>query len=396
MTSRERILGAFRGESIDRVPFAPNIYQWFHVRRANGTLPSELEGMEHPFEVLRFLGADILARWDTQACARAIFTAGRFSEQYRGSSAGTSDRITAFNHYPPGCDECRRQFETPYGPLTEQWNYSQSANADFQSEFMWKNWDDFPKIKFFLESRDYEFDAQSFRGWFDRAGPDGVVMVHLTQSPLKTFHWLAGAERTTYFAADHPKEMQELAAIHEEKAIALLNQTLDFSHAEVFVSLDNLDSAFYSPSLYERYCHPFFMRAASLIHTRNKVFVVHACGHTRALLPQVAASGVDCLEGITPPPVGNVDFGRIRSLTAPRRFVINGGIEVHHVEDNINAESRIHDYTRRLFGEIGDLRGFIYASSCNTSPAAPWENIIHFRNASLEYGNIRRLDIKDH
>jgi uroporphyrinogen-III decarboxylase len=383
MTGQERILAAFRGQPVDRVPFAPNIYQWFYVRRAQGTLPPQLADARHPIDALRVLGADILTRWDTQASTRAVFSAGRLEETYGGDSPSPETRITAYNAYPPGSNECVRRFHTPFGPLTERWSYSESAVADFEAEFMWKDWDDYRRIRYFLEARDYTFDAPHFYAWQDRVGSDGAVMVHLTQSPWKTLHWLAGAERIAYFVADHPQEMDELAAIHERKALALLDSILPDPRTGLFISLDNLDSAFYSPRLYDRFCHSFFAQAAERIHAAGKLFIVHACGHSRALLSRVAADRIDCLEGITPPPVGDVAFGRIREWTAAHpAFTINGGLELHHLVGPTGARARIHAYTENLFRELGDKRGFIYASSCNTPPETPWENLEHFRDAA--------------
>ena len=122
-------------------------------------------------------------------------------------------------------------------------------------------------------------------------------MCHITQSPLKMLHWLAGPQNATYFIIDHPEETKELARIHEEKALALLEQVVDLPETEIFFSGDNLDSMFYPPRFYRDYCDSFFTRAAEIIHRRGKRFVVHACGRNHKLLPLVGASGVDCLEG---------------------------------------------------------------------------------------------------
>jgi hypothetical protein len=124
-------------------------------------------------------------------------------------------------------------------------------------------------------------------------------MCHITQSPLKMLHWLAGPQNATFFIVDHPEETKALARIHEEKALALLQQVVDMPEAEIFFSGDNLDTMFYPPRFYRDYCQSFFSRAAEIIHRRGKRFVVHACGRNKKLLPLVGASGVDCLEGIS-------------------------------------------------------------------------------------------------
>ena len=388
MTGRERILAVFRGEKVDFVPFSPNIYQWFYYHLANGKLPAEIAHARHPFDALRHLGADILARWDTQLATREIYTAGEFSEFYSGETGEDEPLITSFNCYPPRKNKCARKFVSPYGTLTQTWAYTKEAGADFELGFWWKSWDEYPAVRFMLECLEYTFDAAEFHRWVERVGADGVVMAHLTESPLKRLHWLAGPENASLFIMDHPAEMQALARIHERKALTLLEDIVDNLETEIFISLDNLDSVFYPPYFYKDYCQSFFSQAAEIIHRRGKFFVVHACGHNRVLLPLVGKSGVDCLEGITPPPLGDVELNEARQLAGSENFVVNGGMDAPHQEITEDTEARLHEYTRRQMESMGDKRYFIFASSCNTSYLTPWENLVCFRDAAREYGGL--------
>lgn len=381
MTGRERILAAFHGGEIDRAPFCPNIYYWFYRNLAAGTLPAAVDSARHPFDALRALGADILARWDTQKATKEVFLAGEYSEEYAGESGFARPLITAFNTYPAGRNQVRRRFETPFGTLTSSWTVTPEAGADFESEFWWKRWEEYSAIRYMLEARDYQFDAALFDEWTGRVGEDGVMMVHITQSPLKTFHWLAGAEQANFFLADHPKQMRELAEIHQAQALNFLEAVVDHPTAQIFISLENLDSFFYSPSLYHEYCNEFFRRAGRIIHSRGKKFVAHACGHNRILLPAVAAAGVDCLEGLTPPPLGDVPLAEARELARSPELVINGGI-VGELLERADARERIFEYTRQLFQAMGDRRRFLFASSCSTPANARWENLEAFRDAA--------------
>ncbi len=385
MTGRERILAAFRGEAPDTVPFAPNIYYWFYNRLARGALPGQIAGARHPFDALRFLGADILARWDTQHATREVYTAGTFTDEFTGDSPFDRPVVTAFNTYPPRKSIRRQQLVTPYGTLTHTWTLSPEAGADFESEYWWKHWSEYNAIRFLLETRDYVFDRDLFRSWVRRVGDDGVVMVHLTQSPLKTFHWLAGPHNASLFLIDHPEQMKALARIHEAKVLATI---VDLPETEVFISLDNLDSAFHPPYFYKDYCDSFYTRAAEIIHRRRKIFCVHACGRNKALMPLVGRSKIDCLEGLTPPPMGDVPLGEARRMTAYDNFTVNGGMDAPRMETRQDAEPRLHQYTRALFDSMGDKRHFIYASSCATPALTPWENLIFARDAAREYGRL--------
>ncbi len=386
MTGRGRLMAAFHGGSPDTVPFSPNLYYWFYNHYTNGTMPDELDGACHPLDALRALGADVLARWDTQHATRELYREGEFYDEFAGNSRYERTLVTAFNIYPPHRNLRCRRFVTPHGALTHTWTLSEHAGADFESEYWWKDWSEYRSVRFLLETRDYEWDRELFRNWAERVGTDGLVMVHLTQSPLKTFFWLAGPQKASLFLADYPEEMKELAAIHERKALALLEQIVDDDLAQVFISLDNVDSDLYSPRFYRDYCDSFFRRAAEIVHNRGKIFLVHACGRTRVLMPLVGQSGIDCLEGITPPPLGNVPLDEARRMSGCDRFVVNGGMDTPHLEMVGGAESAIHAYTRGLFARMGDRRRFIFASSCTTPVGTPWANLKAFRDAAREYG----------
>lgn len=388
MTGKERILAAFQGETPDMVPFAPNIYQWFYYNLINHQLPAEVADAQHPFDVLRYLGAEILARWDTQWTTRTVYREGTYSEEYTGYSDWDKPMMTAFNVYPPHKTERHRRFECPYGTLSQVWTFTPEAGADFESKYWWTKWDEYEAVRFMVETREYVFDTEQFHGWVERAGDDGIVMPNITESPLKMLHWLAGPQNATLFIIDHPKEMEALAKIHEAKALDLLESVVDNPDTDIFISHDNLDTVFYPPRFYKTYCHDFFARAAEIIHSRNKFLMVHACGRNRVLLPLVGQAKVDALEGVTPPPLGDVELKEVQSMTGYKNFTVNGGMDPRHQELTEDAEARLHDYTRHLFESMGDKRHFIFASSCNTSPLTPWENLIYFRDAAREHGRI--------
>ena len=82
MTGQERILAAFNGGGTDLVPFAPNICVSFYYHRYHGTLPTELAHTQHPFDVLRRLDADILARWDTRWAVKEVYNAGEYHSEF--------------------------------------------------------------------------------------------------------------------------------------------------------------------------------------------------------------------------------------------------------------------------------------------------------------------------
>lgn len=64
MSGKERILCVLSGGIPDRVPFVPNIWQWFYANQTLGTLPTELREVREPVEALRVMGADVMSKFD--------------------------------------------------------------------------------------------------------------------------------------------------------------------------------------------------------------------------------------------------------------------------------------------------------------------------------------------
>ncbi len=400
MNGRERLLAALTGEQPDAIPFAINLWQWFYATRSRNALPAEIAHAQHPLDVLRYLGADILDRWDPFFCTREVYPPGMYFEQYvstlrdpQRAQTVANGMMTSYNYYPPGTDTRQREWHTSEGRLTQVWEYSPDAQTDFENEYLWKDFDsEYGAVRCLVEARDYAFDGEQWAGWVARLGNDGLAMLKVNETPLKALHWLAGPQNATMWILEHPDEMKVLAELHAEKTLRLLESVVDRDDALVFMLLDNMDSMFYAPYMFDEFCRDFLAQAADIIHSRGKYLAVHACGRNKALLSRVGEVKIDMLEGISQPPLGDVWLREVRAGIGYDRFTMNGGMSLHQQEIEEDAENLIHAYTRDLFDGIKASpdggRHFIYASSCNTSPLTPWENILYLRDAARAYGRL--------
>ena len=234
---------------------------------------------------------------------------------------------------------------------------------------------------------DWVPDLEALSAGLEQIGEDGTVIFQLLPSPLKQFHWLAGQVGASYFVADHPQEMQELAAIHERKSLEYLEQVVDLDDVWVYEVADNLDSLFYSPNLFKLFCLPVLKEMAEMIHARGKYLFVHACGRLKKLAPLFLEAGIDCVEGQAPPPIGDWQLHEARALSD--KLIICGGMAAPEQElVGLDAAQQIRAHVRQLFESMGDKRRFLFGSSCNTSPRTPFENLLAFRDAAWEYGSI--------
>jgi len=391
MTGNERLLCAMNGERPDTVPWAPNLHQWFYVNRLRVTLPDDLRHCASPLDVLRHLGAEILTRWDGQVKGRgfpgenARFAACRMTVAWDGPRP---DRplVTAFNTYTGGT-VLRRRLETPHGALTQAWRFEPETGADFEEEHWWKDFDgEYDAVRALVEDRHYNVDPSDAAAAQASVGTDGLVLQEIPESPLKLLYWLAGPENGIFWLADHADRLAELFAIHTRRTLAFVRDLLDRTDARLVLSNDNLDARLAPPAFFERYLLEHYGAVADLVHARGGRLWVHSCGCTRALAPWVAKAGIDCLEGLTPPPVGDFPLDQAHALIGPR-FLVEGGDTCAQQElFNGDAPRLIREYARDLIRSMRGNPRFIYSSSCNTSPRTPWRNIVALRDAVREAG----------
>jgi len=304
MNGKERLLAALAGERPDRVPFAPNIWQWFHVNDYNRTRPPAIGGAATPVEVLRGLGADIFSKFDGIAAVATYRDCGQRVEFGGGLPEGRAP-WASFTTFEGGLTRTDR-LETPAGALTHTWEYRAESGAPFEAEHWWKDFDaDYPAVRFWMENTEWHLDPGALQAGLENVGDDGLIIFQLMPSPLKQFHWLAGQTMASYFITDHPQEMGALARLHEQKSLEYLEAVVDQPGVWVFEVPDNLDSLFYPPAWFRAYCLPVLRRAAEMVHARNKYLFVHACGKLKRLGPQFVEAGLDCVEGQAPPPLGD-------------------------------------------------------------------------------------------
>ena len=388
MNGRERILAALAGETPDRVPFAPNIWQWYHANDYTGTLPEAVRGLGSPVAVLRHLRADIFSKFDSPR-PQPVYGDGRYDFEFAGGLPTGKAPWSSFGDDTFAGGIIRREsIQTPFGTLARAWEYRAETGAPFETAHWWKDFDtEYAAVRHWLKHTDWRLDREALRAGLANVGEEGTIIFELLPSPLKQFHWLAGQVNASYFIMDHPREMDELAQIWAEKSLAYLDTVVDLPGISVYEVADNLDSLFYPPRWFKHFCVPVLSVMAEMIHARGKYLFVHACGKLKALAPLYLEAGLDCVEGQAPPPIGDWPLHEARALS--EKLIVCGGMAAPEQElTGPDAGARIDAYVRDLFASMGDKERFIFASSCNTSPRTPYANLVAFRDAARNYGRL--------
>ncbi|MCX7010392.1 MAG: hypothetical protein NTY53_24655, partial [Kiritimatiellaeota bacterium] len=364
----------------ERMVYAPNYWQWFAHHRNHGTLPPEIGQCQTQLEVIRHLGLDVFSR-NIYCDEQRGWWGGLAESDFQGLEPTTRewldghDRVIA--HTCP----------TPAGTLTERLRYVWAESTLVQEKFLVDDYDSqLDALTEFIRARRWQFLPKRWAEWNARVGADGVVVAGELHSPLKMLHVLLGAQNATYFLMDHPERAAELIALHEAAMLDLVAQ-MAAGGVRVMMCMDNLDAAFHPPHYIEKYSAAFYEKAAQLCHQHDALLFIHACGRQRDNLALIAGLGVDGLEGVAFPPLGDVQLDEALRLTGDG-FIITGGISAQEFE-RLWTRDEIFAYVRELYVRLSPYaHRFILSASCNTPYTAPWDKLVAFRDAWREYGHL--------
>ncbi len=342
MTSRHRLLTVLKGGIPDRVPFAPNIGQWFEYHKANNTLPDELSDCQTEWDAMEALNCDIFSR---RLCAPVRLINAPY------------ETVTE----PLAGDTSRTSIHTPVGTLSSVSRFDRASWTTFTLEHPVKDPDrDLPILQWIIENSQWGFEHQLWDQAEKRLGEKGVLMIPFFQSPIKLIHNWAGQQEGTFILLEREKECDRLFEVYKEKVWKVAREALDAS-ALVFCLMDNLDSLFHTPTLIKRYAFRFYGDLADFFHQRGRLLFSHGDGRLRSLIAMIRDTGLDGLEGIPHPPIGDLNLYEARKIH--KRFIVMGGITAHESEvTGPEALPFIFDYCKGLLDKMRPFGRFIFST----------------------------------
>ncbi len=378
-SGREAVNAVLERRRPERIVYAPNYWQWFvHQQRCG--LPPEIAHCRSQLDVIRALGLDVFSRnvycdqetvWYGGLC-RAVWSGVEVEEQ---ETRDGRDRIFV------------RTYRTAKGTLTERLRYVTAESTLVQEKFLVVDpATELDALEELVRGRRWRFDAEAYSRWAAEVGDDGVVVAGEVFGPLKMLHYAMNPVQTCYLLFDQPERAAELTALHEEATLELV-EAMAAAGVPVMMAMDNLDTQFHPPPLVDQYSASFYERASRACHAHGSLFFIHACGQQRENLARIAGLGVDGLEGVAYPPLGDVELDEAMRLTG-ERFIITGGI-IGPEYNRLASRDEVFAYVRALFDRIRPYaHRFMLAASCSTPYTARWETLVHFRDAWREYGTL--------
>ena len=151
-------------------------------------------------------------------------------------------------------------------------------------------------------------------------GPVGVVTG--TSSLQMLVQHDLGVANFWYAVADYPELVEEAMETYQA-AMQPAYDALDQFDADYFYQGENTSTTMISPDFYRKYSAAHIRQFTRAAKRCGKPSMVHMCGLLRDLMPIFPETGMDGIDCLTPPPVGDCEFAHA-FRTMPKGFFCSG------------------------------------------------------------------------
>jgi uroporphyrinogen-III decarboxylase len=332
LTHRERILAVLAGKKTDHVPYFPDLFYWYRIRKMEGEIPPRFRGMKL-YDIYRELDCGI-CRHVYQNFVKAGYRDSEFHEEKRDDFAITTIRT------PAGSVQSVRK-KTP-----------DSHDSYFPIEFPVKTLDDLKVMVHVTKDRALTADPSPVARIGREIGGQGVYTLVQFSSPLRRLltEWM-GLERGFLFLHDHPEACAEAMEVIDAGEDEMTRITCE-TPGEIVIIGDNVDKYILPPPHFRKYQVPYYRKRAEEFRRAGKVTALHMDGRLQGILPLMRDSGIDVLDGLTPAPVGDYTPEEVRDALGPGQKCWCGVPAPFFCDETPTA--KILDWSRHIVEVLGD------------------------------------------
>lgn len=363
MTLRERIEAVFRGERPDAMVWFGDLTYWYGTHQQIGDLPERWRGPRGIGRMHRELN---VGEYVPGCCAYATVEGDRVRHESR-----TEDGVRTSS------------WHTPVGSLHEHRAYSPASHSWGYTEHAVKGAADLRVVRYIMEHRRHHPCPEAV-ATIDRDYAEfGLPIVAVPASPLSELNkaW-TGVMALAYLMADEPREMRMTldAMAESQQRLYTITAECDCPYAMVCENLSGETMGGY----FDEHCAPFLSAQVDYLHGYGKQVLIHVDGTLRGVLGKVRATGVDCLDAVTPAPVGDVAVDELRNLAGDDVLILGGlpgamfapPFTAREIEQHVKEIIRVHK----------DSGTFMFGVADQVPPNGDWRLVRLVSDLVEEYG----------
>jgi len=278
------------------------------------------------------------------------------------------------------------KIHTPEGTLRSIFTKSTRGKPGYQKEYLLKEPEDIKKI-FSVTYKPYSFTPDRFHSVERDIGKRGITMFGLDHA-MYGLQRLIGSENFALWSIECRSLLLEAMEIFSQRIRQQVIRTFEAGLKPIFawVGPELCIPPLMSPKDFEDFVFRFDKPLIDLIHENGGYAWVHSHGKMAQLLERFMEMGVDVLNPIEPPPIGDVTLAEAFDLVG-ERMGLEGNIETHDLMTV--TQERICELVHKAI-DAGRGRRFIL---CPSSGYMEWpnpeqrliENLITFVQEGVRY-----------
>ena len=308
MTGRERYMTVYRGEIPDRPPV--KLWKLFPGQHLSN--PAYRPVYQRGLEV-------------TDLVARMPIVFDHFFGRHRDQITTQGERSTS----SPEWRERITTVATPAGVLESVYTSSTCGKPGYVKEYLIKGCRDVEKL-LSVPHEPIPFDTKPYYDMDRLVGEKGITNIELG-SPMAALQAIAGTENFALMSVDCRPLLLEALSVLAKRKRDLINAVFDSGLKPVFFSWGGADKCI--PPLmsmrdFDEFVVPFDKPLIELIHERGGYVLANCLGKVRSALRRFVDMGVDVLNPLEPPPMGDITLPEAFDLCGDA-MGLEGNIPMH-------------------------------------------------------------------
>ena len=396
MTHKERMLKAARGQTPDRLPYAPRIDLWFYANKVRGTLPDPYKDAEGPDEIAVSEG------WALHKVVLEYMHTGldaiidRVLGVYRIPAQGFLSRLPADveRRVQKSGDDIRVEYRTVRGTVSGTFVYTEAMRQSGISipwikEHLLKEPADYDAIGYIFEHMQVEPAYDGYLHWAESIGENGMPVMYALTAGSPMHHIMKILVDATDFYYRH-RDQERLMLGLAEKIGVYYRKVYDLvarSPAEVALIGANFDDMLTYPPFFKDHIMPWLQEASEKLHPHGKRMLCHTDGENKGLMDLLLYCGMDIAEAVCPYPMTKVGIAEYYRRWS-KKITIFGGIPSNILLADMTSDDAFEAYMTDLFQAISPGSRFILGVADATPPDASFERLRRIHALVQENGQI--------
>lgn len=390
MNKRERILAMLRGEKPDKLPWCADLAYWIDYLNDEKLMPAKyLESEANSANEKLSMG--LAAPFNSPGLLQLHrdLDVGFYLQGYFPFDVTYDDTVKVETVFEDVKDGQIRTITvtTPVGTMEEVWEYRFSTHSWGPKHHMVKGVEDIPKLKYLYEHTTYVPNYKTAEERVPLVDGIGVVLVYIPKAPIMEMIALrAGIETVVNMLVDDEEAFEDLLQVMEKKHDEACEIALK-APAECIMCPDNLSSGSIGRNLYRKYDMPYAKKWTARIREAGKYSFVHLDGTLNPLLTDVCEAGYDVIEGLTPKPMGDIDYEDMRPLAS--RDAILWGCIPSNIFDPDYPDEAFDAYVIKLIKQMVEDGRSVLSVGDQVVPRTKAERIMRVNELVEQYGTMK-------